>query len=203
MQDLLRELHFERMRNQQPVIKELEIREHKLLYKEKPGAALGSILWESAVSLCHFIDRNRSLFENKRVIELGSGLGLPSILVSRVAEYCVATDKPEMIPLLTENININQTGRIEARELEWGNSIGKFDIILGADIVYYNNSFTSLYHSIQASSTPSTLIFLSYKPRHSSEEIFFKTMDSSFSCISTSAINESTIICYKEKSNIN
>jgi len=202
MQDLLRELHFERMRNQRAVIKELEIGEHKLLYKEKPGAALGSILWESSVSLCHFIDQNRSLFENKKVIELGSGLGLPSILVSRVAECCVATDKPEMIPYLTENININQTGRIQARELEWGNSIGKFDIILGADIVYYNNSFTSLYQSILASSTPNTLIFLSYKPRHSSEQDFFHTMTSSFSCISTYIINESTIMCYKEKSNI-
>lgn len=199
MQDLLRELHFERMRNQQAVIKELEIGEHKLLYKEKPGAALGSILWQSAVSLCHYINQNRSLFENKRVIELGSGLGLPSILVSRVAEYCVATEKPEMIPLLTENIHINQTGRIEARELEWGNSIGKFDIILGADIVYYNNSFTSLYQTIQASSTPNTLIFLSYKPRHSSEQLFFQTMSSSYSCISTCTMNESTIMCYKEE----
>ena len=189
------------MRNQQAVIKELEIGEHKLLYKERPGAALGSILWQSSVNLCHFINQNRSLFENKRVIELGSGLGLPSILVSRVADYTVATEKPEMMPLLTENININQTGRIEAKELEWGNSIGKFDIILGADIVYYNNSFTSLYQSIQASSTPNTLIFLSYKPRHSSEQIFFKTMDSSFSCILTVTIEESTIMCYKEKSN--
>ena len=54
---------------------------------------LGSSIWSSSLSLSSYLTLEPSLIKNKKVIELGCGLGLPSIIASKFgAEEVLVTD---------------------------------------------------------------------------------------------------------------
>jgi len=44
---------------------------------------LGPHRWNAALALATFLDENRSLYQNKRVLELGAGGALPSIVAAK------------------------------------------------------------------------------------------------------------------------
>jgi methyltransferase-like protein 22 len=64
--------------------------EHK---KSTVLSEVGLQVWRGAFLLNDFVLSNRELFSNKNVIELGSGVGLTSILASIVAKKVICTGK--------------------------------------------------------------------------------------------------------------
>jgi predicted nicotinamide N-methyase len=77
----------------------------------------------------------------QRVIELGSGLGLPSLAAARSGAEVLAIDvAPEAIELLQANARRNGL-RVEAALADWSSPApllerGPFDLVLGADVLY-------------------------------------------------------------------
>ena len=61
-----------------------------------------SRVWHSAIGLCKFLSLSTHLIQNKNILEVGAGLGIPSLLSSFVANEVVASDNS---PAAVEMIN--------------------------------------------------------------------------------------------------
>ncbi len=71
-----------------------------------PIAPYWSVLWRSGVALAHELDGQE--LRGRRVVELGCGLGVPSIAAARAGASVLATDEcPEALTLLERNARAN------------------------------------------------------------------------------------------------
>ena len=113
----------------------------------------GLLLWDSAAALSAILVDAPEVCAGKRVVELGcGGVALCSLAASLNCDRVVATDgDAEAIELVAQNMELNAAGfrtdRIENRRLRWGveeemreveegNGEEKFEVVLGADVVY-------------------------------------------------------------------
>lgn len=116
---------------------------------------------EAALHLGNYLITNPSAVEGKSVLELGAGTGYLSILCAKHlgASYVLATDgTEEVVDDLQTSIYLNDlqiASEIEGKELKWGhpllggeepawNSGRKIDLVIGADLTYYEASFPAL-----------------------------------------------------------
>jgi predicted nicotinamide N-methyase len=86
--------------------------EEELYIKELSiiDGGIGCALWDAAIILSRFIYENSQLFNDKNVLELGAGVGLPGIMAARFAKICYLTDYIETIQENLEyNVRINST----------------------------------------------------------------------------------------------
>lgn len=165
----------------------LHIRHPHVYLWEKPSLIAGSgttgyRTWPAALHLSTFLTTSagRRLVEGKRLVELGAGTGLVS-LVSLVlgAETVLATDGDEhIVDAIFDNTMLNTlhlgslTPRLHSEVLEWNNPRSllegldrhsltiehpppsthhrPIDLVLGADILYDPTSFQGLAASIVA-----------------------------------------------------
>ena len=78
--------------------------------------------------------------EGKRVLELGCGLGLASLVVHRRGGDVTATDcHPLAADFLAENLQLNQLPEMKYSTAHWGRpnpGLGRFDTIIGSDVLY-------------------------------------------------------------------
>ena len=76
----------------------------------------------------------------KRILELGCGLGLASLVLQRRGADIVASDyHPLAETFLAYNSALNELPAVPYRTLRWGaanSSLGHFDLIIGSDILY-------------------------------------------------------------------
>jgi predicted nicotinamide N-methyase len=67
----------------------------------------GYQLWNGALLLCDYILTNQNRFLNKIILELGAGIGLSSLIVSRFASKVICTGKLKISILLnTKTISL-------------------------------------------------------------------------------------------------
>eukprot|EP00940_MAST-03C_sp_MAST-3C-sp2_P001722 g1722.t1 len=79
---------------------------------ERAGSSIGSVLWESAFALSDLIIES-DIFQGKRVLELGSGVGLCGIVAASYASCdVVLSDRTENLTILKLNVDANRE-RIE------------------------------------------------------------------------------------------
>ena len=83
------------------------------------------------------------------MVELGCGLGLPSIAAARGGAVALATDAaPEALQLVERNAAANGV-RVETAMADWGEpkkllDRAPFDLALGADVLYERHSVARL-----------------------------------------------------------
>ena len=127
-----------------------------------------SKVWPAALGLCRYLEENPKLVENKRLLELGAGLGLPSFLCSKTAVFAIASDYNEdAVGLIAHNIRRNQIRNLEAIHIDW-NKIPEdlvFDIVLMSDVNYAPADFGPLLKTIQTLIRNKTKIILSSPQR--------------------------------------
>ena len=109
------------------------------------GGTCGASLWAASTAAFPWIiatEERRCLFKDCAVLELGAGLGLFGIALSKAgAARATLTDLPLQLPLLQHNISSNLDRRsgctVEARALEWGTPLPawaasqRWDLIVG------------------------------------------------------------------------
>lgn len=97
------------------------------------------ILWPSAIGLSHFLAANPELVKNKTVLELGSGLGLPSLVASHLGGNVMATDfHPDVEEYFLRNCR-HSSVPCEYQRLNWREDlpqVKKFDVVIGSDVLY-------------------------------------------------------------------
>src|SRR4051812_32135298 len=104
-------------------------------------------LWPSGVALAREI-APRAL-RGARVVELGCGLGLPSLAAARAGGRVLATDwAAPALDLLRENAERN-AGELELERVDWAHpeallERAPFDLVLAADVLYERRNLDPL-----------------------------------------------------------
>jgi len=104
-----------------------------------PVAPYGSVLWRSGVALASELDG--MALRGLRIVELGCGLAVPSIVAARAGADVLATDAwPEALTLVARNADLNDV-RIETATVDWAEpdelvKRAPFDLVLAADVLY-------------------------------------------------------------------
>jgi len=99
---------------------------------------LFGIVWPSGEVLAHhMLDYE---IAGKRILEVGCGIGLSSLVLNQRRADITATDyHPEAGRFLSENVRINQGQVIPFVRTGWGDDdqlLGEFDLIIGSDLLY-------------------------------------------------------------------
>jgi len=97
------------------------------------------ILWPGSLALSHYLVQYPELIKGKKVLELGCGLGLPSLVSTHLGGEVLATDfHPDVEEYFLRNCR-HSSIECEFKRLNWrenSSSIGPFDVIIGSDILY-------------------------------------------------------------------
>ena len=118
-----------------------------------PIAPYWAVLWRSGVALARAVERMD--LRGRRVIELGCGLGLPSLAAARAGAEVLATDEdPEALELIELNAALNgvevRTGELDFRDHERRSGSPGFGLVLAADVLYEEASVKPLIELLPA-----------------------------------------------------
>jgi predicted nicotinamide N-methyase len=96
------------------------------------------VIWPSSLVLAHFIaDYDTG---SKRILEVGCGMALSSLLLNKQLADITATDyHPEADAFLQRNTLLNDGKAIAFEQVDWTgscDSLGLFDLIIGSDLLY-------------------------------------------------------------------
>jgi predicted nicotinamide N-methyase len=110
------------------------------------GCALLAVAWRSGVALARELATQP--LRGRRLIELGCGLALPSLVAARADAEVVAIDRdPEALALAERNAAENGL-RIETALADWSApeivGRGPFDLVIAADVLYERQSVAQL-----------------------------------------------------------
>jgi len=146
-------------------------------------------LWPACRSLCHFIEtRPDHFWEGKRILEVGAGLGVASILLGRLGATVTATDLEAPCALIRENVRKNAVEScVKVEPLDWFKPHDvltgmNFDYIVAADCIYWEELFEPLRQTLEAACSSNTEIILAQVRRRKIEGRFFKKMGKRFTC---------------------
>ena len=99
---------------------------------------LFGVIWESSEVLAHLMHDFQ--IENKRILEVGCGIGLSSLVLNNRLADITATDyHPEVEMFLRENTLLNKGKVIPFVRTGWADEesdLGQFDLIIGSDLLY-------------------------------------------------------------------
>lgn len=98
------------------------------------------------------------------------------------------TDRKIALELAKDNVEKNHqnfnTSMVEVRKLEWGQNVSSFDppfdYILGADIVYIEDTFQQLLYTITELCSEKTTVLLSCKIRYQRDKNFLDLLNKKF-----------------------
>ena len=112
----------------------------------------GGTVWDAALVMCAFLESQRALIANTDCIELGAGTAIVSIAASLLgARKTVATDLPEFVPFMKQNVGLNLASNTVCEPLDWNNPQPQeceFDWVLCADCVYDSDTVDALTRTI-------------------------------------------------------
>lgn len=101
----------------------------------------------------------------KRILELGCGLGVPSlVLQGRHADVTASDHHPLAESFLTHNARRNDLPPLAYRDLDWGaidDTLGRFDLIIGSDLLYERGQARRLARLIANLDKPGTEVIIS------------------------------------------
>jgi predicted nicotinamide N-methyase len=112
-----------------------------------PLAPYWAVLWRSGVALGRELAAMR--LAGSRVVELGCGLGVPSLAAARAGAEVLATDAcAEALELVERNARENGL-RVATARVDWGAADelvarGPFDLVLAADVLYERDAAAPL-----------------------------------------------------------
>jgi predicted nicotinamide N-methyase len=99
---------------------------------------LFGVIWPSSIVLAHYISSYDTA--GKRILEVGCGMALSSLLLNSQHADITATDyHPEVGFFLQRNTRLNKGQNIDFERVDWSDetdTLGLFDLIIGSDLLY-------------------------------------------------------------------
>ena len=133
------------------------------LDSEETVRSTGVTLWQAAPRLATFLQNHPEACRGKSVLELGAGLGLCGIVAYFLGAQSVMMTDGDTHTLHQMRANVHRctttpttdSNHITCRQLLWGSphmetfaQHGKYDTILGADVVYTQDSIPPLLDTV-------------------------------------------------------
>jgi predicted nicotinamide N-methyase len=120
------------------------------------------VIWPSSLVLAHF------LFDyevgSKRVLEVGCGIAITSLLLNKLGDDITATDyHPETEKFLERNALLNEGSAIAFERTDWSDkndNLGLFDLIIGSDLLYEDAHIDLLASFLERHSKPTCEVIL-------------------------------------------
>lgn len=146
------------------------------------GALL--FVWESSLFLAAYIFSHKSLFHQKKVLEIGAGVGLPSLTCAHPevgAQRVTISERHEEVATLRCLNKIVTLNNAEKKcivmPLSWDEPeswpLAEYDYILGSDVLYSTEDFSCLTALLSHffRQNPNAVFLASYKNRSSRRTI--------------------------------
>ncbi|KAM9977015.1 hypothetical protein ACTFIR_010867 [Dictyostelium discoideum] len=128
----------------------------------------GQVIWPSAQVLTQYIIKNQEEYKNKKILEVGSGVGVCGLFLAKLGQPCTLSDNNEIVlDLLRLNVEESTADgyKCDCIKLDWGNqedmdncllkskdddnsAAGGFDMIIGSDIVYWKIGIVPLFKTV-------------------------------------------------------
>ncbi|MBC7602161.1 MAG: SAM-dependent methyltransferase [Ramlibacter sp.] len=138
---------------------------------------LFGLLWPSGRVLAHAMLTFE--LDGRRVIELGCGLALASLVVHRRGGDITASDcHPLAQAFLIENLRTNELPVMKYELANWNSensALGTFDVIIGSDLLYDRNQPEALSQFIDRHSAPDVEVLIA-DPDRGNQVSFSKKM---------------------------
>ncbi|XP_067832588.1 EEF1A lysine methyltransferase 3-like [Heptranchias perlo] len=182
---------------------------HVLKITQNFSADLGvaAPVWDASLALCQYFEEQKTSFCGRKVIELGAGTGIVGILAVLLGGEVTITDLPHALKQIESNVSANVptswAHRSQVRALSWGCDHTRFptdyDFVLGSDIVYLPETYSSLIQTLRHLGGRSATIYLSSKMRMEHETISFyeEILPQHFKCQLLYRNEEQNINLYK------
>lgn len=123
---------------------------------------LFGVIWPSSLVLAHFIADYD--IGSKRILEIGCGMALTSLLLNKMSADITATDyHPEAGKFLQRNALLNKDRPIAYEQVDWANgqdTLGLFDLIVGSDVLYEDEHVALLANFIETHAKPACEVIL-------------------------------------------
>ncbi len=120
------------------------------------------VIWPSSLVLAHFINEHET--DTKRILEVGCGMALSSLMLNKQCADITATDyHPEVQKFLLRNTLLNQDKAIAFEQVDWSDkedTLGLFDLIIGSDLLYEDSHIELLASFIDGHANPSCEVIL-------------------------------------------
>jgi predicted nicotinamide N-methyase len=125
-------------------------------------------VWPSSKAMTTFLQSEISLIQSKRVLEIGSGIGLPSFsIASHVAELIISDYSSDAVELIHRNIAHLNLPHAKSMHIDW-NAISDdihADVVLLSDINYNPDDFTPLLSMIQCFIAAGSIVIIATPQR--------------------------------------
>ena len=125
-------------------------------------------IWPAAKAMADFLEAELPYIKNKRVIEIGAGVGLPSFTIAKhAAEIIISDYATEAVELIEKNIEHLGLTNTKAMCLDWNDfpTNIKADVVLLSDINYAPTEFNALLHLIEKFLTQGSTIIITTPER--------------------------------------
>ncbi|XP_017282359.1 protein N-lysine methyltransferase METTL21A [Kryptolebias marmoratus] len=173
---------------------------------KKLGVA--AVVWDAAVVMCLYLELGKVELKGKRVIELGAGTGLVGIVAAVLGAHVTITDRQAALDFLSANVEANLSPELRQpvviSELTWGEGLerypaGGFDLVLGADIVYLEDTFQALIRTLEHLCSDATVVLLACKIRYERDTNFLSLLRRRFDVEEVHYDEERDIHLYKAR----
>lgn len=97
------------------------------------------ILWPSSIALAEYLNKSRELIKGKRVLELGAGLGLPSLVAAHCGADVTTTDYHPDVEFYFKRNCRHSLVDCHYERLNWRDNekhYEPFDVVIGSDVLY-------------------------------------------------------------------
>ena len=129
-------------------------------------------LWPSAVGLATHLMKYPTLVDDRTVLEIGGGLGLPGLIAASLGAMATETDYlQDAVDFARKNAEINDIKNIHFKTFDWRKAEGseRFDVLLASDVAYERSQFDHLRNAFTHLVKPDGLILLSEPNRYIAE----------------------------------
>jgi 2-polyprenyl-3-methyl-5-hydroxy-6-metoxy-1,4-benzoquinol methylase len=137
--------------------------------------------WEASWVLADFL-AGLPAEPGKRLIEIGCGLGLVGVVAASFGHKVIMTEhNPDAIEFARANAEMNHCADMEIVDLDWTSPglYGRFDYIVGSEVVYHEKDFEPLRNLFERLLKPGGEVILCEGIRRTSLD-FFKEMQRHF-----------------------
>ncbi|XP_055107262.1 protein N-lysine methyltransferase METTL21A-like [Symphalangus syndactylus] len=137
------------------------------------------VVWDAAIVLSTYLEMGAVELRDRSAVELGAGTGLVGIVAALLGAHVTITDRKVALEFLKSNVQANLPPQIQpktvVKELTWGQNLGsfspgEFDLILGADIIYLEETFTDLFQTLEHLCSNHCVILLACRIRYERDD---------------------------------